>query len=108
MSQQIKNLPTVRETEETQVQTLGGEDPLKEERAIHSCILVWEVPCMRSLVGYSPWSCKESDTTGHVAHDLGYPTTSVALVSLFQDVTAVFSVQKPQLQALAHATSSPG
>ena len=44
----------MQETEETQVQTLGGEDPPKEERAIHSCILVWEVPWMRSLVGYSP------------------------------------------------------
>ena len=75
MSQQIKNLPIMQETEETQVQTLGGEDPLKEERAIHSCILVWEVPWMRSLVGYSPWGRKESDTTGHMVHDLGYPTT---------------------------------
>ena len=74
MSQQIKNLPIMQETEEMQVQTLGGEDPLKEERAIHSCI-VWEVPWMRSLVGYSPWGHKESDTTGHMAHDLGYPTT---------------------------------
>ena len=58
-------------------------------------------------MGYRPWGCKESDTSGHMAHDLGYPTTLVALVSLLQDMIAVLSVQKPQLQALAHATSSP-
>ena len=29
---------------ETQVQSLGQEDPLKKEMAIHSIILVWEIP----------------------------------------------------------------
>ena len=52
----------MQETEETQVQTLGEGDPLKEERAIYSCILVWEVPQMRGLMGSSPRGRKESDT----------------------------------------------
>ena len=43
------------------VQCLGQEDSLKEEMAIHSGILPWEI--QRSLVGYSPQGCKESDTT---------------------------------------------
>ena len=30
--------------EETQVQSLGGEDPLEKEMAIHSSILAWRVP----------------------------------------------------------------
>ena len=30
--------------QETQVQSLGQEDPLEEEMAIHSSILVWEIP----------------------------------------------------------------
>ena len=30
--------------QKTQVQFLGQEDPLEEEMAIHSCILVWEIP----------------------------------------------------------------
>ena len=30
--------------------------------ATHSSILAWKIP-WRSLVGYSPWGCKESDTT---------------------------------------------
>ena len=29
----------------------------------HSSILAWEIHEQRSLVGYSPWSCKESDMT---------------------------------------------
>ena len=30
--------------EETQIQSLGREDPLEEEMAIHSSILAWEIP----------------------------------------------------------------
>ena len=33
------------ETEEMQVPSLGWEDPLEEEMATHSSILVWEIPC---------------------------------------------------------------
>ena len=31
--------------------------------ATHSSILAWRIPRTESLVGYSPWGCKESDTT---------------------------------------------
>ena len=34
----------MQETQETQVQSLGQEDPLEQEVAIHSYILVWEIP----------------------------------------------------------------
>ena len=37
----VKNLPAVQET---QVQSLGGEDPLEKEMATHSSILAWEIP----------------------------------------------------------------
>ena len=30
--------------QETQVQSLGGEDPLEKEMATHSSILAWEIP----------------------------------------------------------------
>ena len=36
MAQMVKNLPVVQET---QVQSLGQEDPLEEEMATHSSIL---------------------------------------------------------------------
>ena len=36
-----KRLPTVRET---QVRSLGWEDPLKKEMATHSSTLAWKIP----------------------------------------------------------------
>ena len=37
----VKNLPAVQET---QVRSLGWEDPLEKEMATHSTILAWEIP----------------------------------------------------------------
>ena len=37
----VKNLPVMQET---QVQSLGQEDPLEKEMAIHSSILAWRIP----------------------------------------------------------------
>ena len=34
----------VQEMQETQVRSLGWEDPLEEEMATHSSILAWEIP----------------------------------------------------------------
>ena len=39
----VKRLPTMRET---QVQSLGGEDPLEKEMATHSRTLAWKIPWM--------------------------------------------------------------
>ena len=33
-----------QETQETRVQFLGQEDPLKEEKVTHSSILAWKIP----------------------------------------------------------------
>ena len=46
----VENPPA---TQETQVRSLGREDPLEKEMATHSSMLAWEVP-RRSLEGYSP------------------------------------------------------
>ena len=59
VAQTVKREPTMWEF---RVQSLGWEDPLEKEMATHSRILAWRIP-WRSLVGYSPWGCKESDTT---------------------------------------------
>ena len=40
----VKNLPAMQETQETQVLSLGQEDPLEKEMATHSSILAWEIP----------------------------------------------------------------
>ena len=41
MAQRIKCLPAMRET---QVRSLGWEDPLEKEMATHSSILAWRIP----------------------------------------------------------------
>ena len=55
VAQMVKNLPAMQET---RVQSLGWEDPLEEETAIHSSILARIMPWKKSLVGYSPWGHK--------------------------------------------------
>ena len=47
---------------ETQVQSLGQEDPLEKEMATHSSIYAWRIPWTEQP-GYGPWGRKESDTT---------------------------------------------
>ena len=41
MAQKVKNLPAKRET---QVRSLGQEDPLEKGMATHSSILEWRIP----------------------------------------------------------------
>ena len=49
---------------QTQVHSLGREDPLEKEMATQSSILAWKIPMDRGAwLGYSPWSHKESDMT---------------------------------------------
>ena len=56
----VKNPPA---KQETQVWSLGWEDPLEEDMAAHSTILAWGFHEQKSLKGYNLW--------GHrVGHDL--------------------------------------
>ena len=41
LAQTVKRLPTMWET---QVRSLGREDPLEKEMATHSSILAWKIP----------------------------------------------------------------
>ena len=41
VAQMVNNLPAMPET---QVPSLGWEDPLEKEMATHSSILAWEIP----------------------------------------------------------------
>ena len=41
VAQIVKNLPAMRET---WVQSLGWEDPLEKEMAIHSRTIAWKIP----------------------------------------------------------------
>ena len=52
-----------------QVQSLDQEDPLEKEMATHSSILAWRIPWTEEPVGYSPWGCKEFNTTEQLTHN---------------------------------------
>ena len=61
----VKNLPAMQETQETQVQSLGQEQPLEEGMATHSCL---ENP----MDGGAWWATvhwiADTDMTEHTAH----------------------------------------
>ena len=48
MAQMVKRLPTMQET---QVRSLGWEDPLEKEMATHSSTLAWRNPWMEEPGG---------------------------------------------------------
>ena len=59
----VKNPPAMQDTQETQVRSLGWEDPLEKEIATHSSILAWEIPWTEEPGGYSPQGHTKLDTT---------------------------------------------
>ena len=61
IAQTVKNLP---EMQETQVQSLGGEDPLEKKTATHSSILAWETAQTEEPGGLQSMGSKR------VRHDL--------------------------------------
>ena len=39
-----KESPAMQETQEMQVHSMGGEDPLEEDMATHSSTIAWKIP----------------------------------------------------------------
>ena len=66
VAQVVKNAPAMQET---QVQSLGREDPLEKEMATHSSILAWEIPWTEEPVGL------QSIGSQGVGHDWATNTT---------------------------------
>ena len=56
----VKNLLAMWDT---QVQSLGSEDPWRKKWLPTPVFLPREFQGQRNLVGYSPWGCKKSDMT---------------------------------------------
>ena len=54
--------------QETQVLSLGQEDPLEEGMEIHFSILAWGIPQTGSLLGYSPWVEKSQTGLSECTH----------------------------------------
>ena len=53
-----------QEMEETQVRSLGRDDPLEKEMTTHSCVLAWEIPWTEEPGGL------QSMGSQRVRHDL--------------------------------------
>ena len=47
----VKSLPVMQKAQETQVPSLGREDPLEKGMASHSSILAWRLPWTEELGG---------------------------------------------------------
>ena len=60
MAQTVKCLPIMRET---QVQSLGREDPLEKEMATHSSVLAWNVPWTEEPGGLQSMGSQRVGTT---------------------------------------------
>ena len=60
VAQLVKNLPAMQET---QVQSLGHEDPLEKGMVTHSSILAWRIPWTEEPGGLQSVGCKELDKT---------------------------------------------
>ena len=79
VAQIVKNLPAMWET---QVWSLGWKDLWRREWLPTPVFLPGEFHGQRSLVGYSPWGCKESDMTEWLTHTHSSSTFSFFLRKL--------------------------
>ena len=66
----VNKLPATQELQETRVQSLGREDPLEKEMAIHSGILAWRIPWTEEPGGLQP---TESLRTRHDSAHMHLP-----------------------------------
>ena len=60
VAQLVKNLPALQET---QVRSLGQEDPLEKEMATHSNILAWKISWTEEPGRLQSMGSQESDST---------------------------------------------
>ena len=60
----VKNLPAVQET---QVRSLGQEDPLEEVMATHSSILAWRIPWTEELGGLQSMELQSQTRLKHLS-----------------------------------------
>ena len=80
VAQTVKRLSTIWETG---VPSLGREDPLEKEWQSTPVLLPGKSQGQRSLVGYSPWDCKESDRTEWLHFHFHSTVTSYSFIHSF-------------------------
>ena len=95
-----------------QVQSLGQEDPLEKEMQPTPVFLPGKSHGWRSLAGYSPWGCKESDTTEKIqflsvysCHLFLISSASVRPVAFLSFIVPIFVWNVPLVSLLAEIPS---
>ena len=77
MAQKLKCLPAMRET---QVRSLGREDPLEREMAAHSSILAWRIPWTEEPGRLQSMGSEELDTTERLNHHHSISTVFIVII----------------------------
>ena len=91
MAQTVKRLSTMQET---WLRSLGWEDPLEKEMAIHSRTIAWKIPWTEEPGRLQPWGCKESDTTERL-HFTTWIYHDLFIYSLLDDLWIEFTYGLP-------------
>ena len=86
--------------QQTQVRTLGQEDPLEKELATHSNILTWEIPWTEEPGGLQPMGSQR------VGHDWATNTEHSAVPEPW--AAAVTDLQHPLSSGWGEALCAPG
>ncbi len=106
VAQRLKCLPAMWET---WVRSLGQEDPLEEEMATNPVFMPGKSHGPRSLVGYSPWGHKESDTTEQLSYALLCSRNEHSIANqLYFSIILKISFLSLKIQTFAtHITKEP-
>ena len=94
MAQTVKNLSAIQET---QVQSLGREDPLEEGMTIHSSTFAWRIP----------WAEEPGRLQSIGSHRVGHDCSNLAhsthlTIAYPSKCSVISSSKKPYLTQLCH------
>ena len=115
----VKNLPANAGDARDAGSILGSGRCPGQGNGNHSTILSWESRGQRSLAGYSPWGCKELDTTEytHISHLLShliqknftiYQTSYPCCSDKKTDLERILSTFKKAAQSKKQVNMEPG
>ena len=101
----VRNLPAVQETQETQVWSLGQEDPLDVGMATYfQYLCLGKSHGQRSLVGHGPWGYKKSDMIEGTEHRWRKPHENLNKHKICtRDFSMEYSYKSSVLCPLHHA-----